>query len=40
MAWITVNKNMYQLVERFRATFRTKYRNIENYVQKLVETVS
>ena len=40
MALISVDKNMYQLVERFRATFRTKYRNIENYVQKLVKTAS
>ena len=40
MALISVDENMYQLVERFRATFRTKYRNIENYVQKLVKTAS
>ena len=40
MALISVDKNMYQLVERFRATFRTKYRNIENYVQKLVKMAS
>ena len=40
MALISVDENMYQSVERFRATFRTKYRNIENYVQKLVRTAS
>ena len=40
MALISVDENMYQVVERFRATFRTKYRNIENYVQKLVKMAS
>ena len=40
MALVSVDENMYQLVERFRATFRTKYRNIENYVQRLVKTAS
>ena len=40
MSWITVDENMYQFVERFRATFRNKYRNIENCAQKLVKMAS